>query len=118
MEVGSLSWDRQLKRFVKEYWPFSGNSNLAIVMSIFNEFSRFSHSGSGVNSGISMSLNAGLDSLPNSGNDVGTYRRENSQRTLCPLILSLITPLLNSSNSHDDRGIYVQSYWKESKSIT
>ena len=70
MEVGSLSRLRQLKKFVKEYWPFWGNSNLAIVMSIFVQFSWFSHSGSGVNSGISISQNAGIDSLPNSGNDV------------------------------------------------
>ena len=69
-EVGFLSRHRQLKRFVNEYWPFSGNSKLAIVISIFEVFSWSSHSGSGVNSGISMSQNAGTDNLNNSGNDV------------------------------------------------
>ena len=70
MQVGSLSWHRQLKKFAKEYGPFLGNSKLAIVISIFEVFSWSSHSGLGVNSGISMSQNAGTDNLNNSGNDV------------------------------------------------
>ena len=68
--MGSLSQHRQLKKFVKEYWPFLGNSNLVIVMSICEEISWFSHSRSGTNSDISMSQNAGIDNLLNSGNDV------------------------------------------------
>ena len=60
----------QLRRFVKEYWPFSGNLNLAMVMLMYEEYSLFSQSALGFNSAISMSQNAGIDNLHNFGNDI------------------------------------------------
>ena len=68
MELGPFSRQRQLKKFVKEYWPFLGNSNLAMVMSILEEFSWLSHSGSGVNSTIRMNQNGGIDNFNKYGN--------------------------------------------------
>ena len=58
------------KRFVNEYEPFLGNSNLAMVMCMYGGNRWFSHSGSDANSAISMSQNAGIDNLRNPGNDV------------------------------------------------